>query len=194
MCESCRARLTAAMGPRMSRATVRRVPTGDTLALCCKVGANRTSQTKKALHAAARPPRLALDRPRRLCRGNDRRGHRRRRNFAPRFGAGRGLCRSGGWPPRPPPARAILSADCCAAARWPSMGASDGLYMTHIIVFVFFGWFDKSMSAHWLGWNPRGGGLPARRDHGRRRRALVWLRIANPQAQALLFPPKYWSC
>ena len=27
---------------------MRRVPTGDTLALCCKVGANSTSQTKKA--------------------------------------------------------------------------------------------------------------------------------------------------
>ena len=39
MCESCRARLMAATGPVTSRLTVRRVPTGDTWALCCRVGA-----------------------------------------------------------------------------------------------------------------------------------------------------------
>ena len=39
MCESCSARLMAATGPVTSRLTVRRVPTGDTWALCCRVGA-----------------------------------------------------------------------------------------------------------------------------------------------------------
>ena len=37
--ESCSPRLSAATGPVMSRLTVRRVPTGDTWALCCSVGA-----------------------------------------------------------------------------------------------------------------------------------------------------------
>ena len=48
MRESCKPRLVAAIGPRMSSATVRRVPTGETCALCCRVGAKRSNQTPKA--------------------------------------------------------------------------------------------------------------------------------------------------
>ena len=48
MWDSCRARLTAATGPVTSRLTVRRVPTGDTWALCCRVGAYSRNQTAKA--------------------------------------------------------------------------------------------------------------------------------------------------
>ncbi len=41
-------RLTAAIGPSRSSDTVRRIPTGDTCALCCRVGASSTSQRQKA--------------------------------------------------------------------------------------------------------------------------------------------------
>src|ERR1700722_16593586 len=48
MWDSCRARLMAATGPVTSRLTVRRVPTGDTWALCCRVGAYSRNQRAKA--------------------------------------------------------------------------------------------------------------------------------------------------
>ena len=48
MCESCKARLSAATGPVTSRLTVRRVPTGETWALCCSVGAKSRNHTAKA--------------------------------------------------------------------------------------------------------------------------------------------------
>ncbi len=48
MCESPSARLSAATGPTTSRLTVRRVPTGETWALCCSVGANSRNHTAKA--------------------------------------------------------------------------------------------------------------------------------------------------
>src|ERR1700723_2028256 len=48
MCESWRARLMAATGPVTSRLTVRLVPTGETCALCCSVGAYSRNQTAKA--------------------------------------------------------------------------------------------------------------------------------------------------
>ena len=42
------ARLKAATGPTRSRLIVRRSPTGDTCALCCRVGAKSTNQTANA--------------------------------------------------------------------------------------------------------------------------------------------------
>ena len=48
MRESCSPRLSAATGPVTSRLTVRRVPTGDTWALCWSVGAKRRNQSANA--------------------------------------------------------------------------------------------------------------------------------------------------
>ena len=48
MCESCSPRLSAATGPVTSRLIVRRVPTGETCALCCRVGAKSRNHTAKA--------------------------------------------------------------------------------------------------------------------------------------------------
>ncbi len=57
MCESCSPRLRAATGPVMSRLMVRRVPTGETCALCCRVGAKSRNHTPKA---AAPSPRTRV--------------------------------------------------------------------------------------------------------------------------------------
>ena len=54
MCESCSPRLSAATGPVTSRLMVRRVPTGETCALCCRVGAKSRNHTAKAAAASAR--------------------------------------------------------------------------------------------------------------------------------------------
>ena len=48
MRESCSPRLSAATGPVTSRLMVRRVPTGETCALCCSVGAKSRNHTAKA--------------------------------------------------------------------------------------------------------------------------------------------------
>ena len=63
MRDSCRARLSAAMGRVMSRLMVRRVPTGDTCALCWSVGANSTNHTAKA-RAPSRSTRVQRSRTR----------------------------------------------------------------------------------------------------------------------------------
>ena len=48
------ARLSVATGPMMSRLTVRRLPTGETCALCCSVGANSRNHTAKASTPSSR--------------------------------------------------------------------------------------------------------------------------------------------
>ncbi len=53
MCDSPSARLSAATGPTVSRLMVRRVPTGETCALCCSVGAKRRNHTANAATPSA---------------------------------------------------------------------------------------------------------------------------------------------
>ena len=63
---------------------------------------------------------------------------------------------------------------------------SYGLYMIHISVFIYFGWFDLRMDRYGISRQPRRRSLPPGSLNGMCRRPLVLLRITNPKAQALL--------
>ncbi len=54
MRDNCSARLSVANGRVMSRLIVRRVPTGETCALCWSVGANSRNHTPKASTPSSR--------------------------------------------------------------------------------------------------------------------------------------------
>ena len=67
---------------------------------------------------------------------------------------------------------------------------SYGLYMTHISVFIYFGWFDLRMDPYGIGRESCGCCFPTRHDHASGDGALVRIRIADFEVEALLLGPR----
>ncbi len=63
---------------------------------------------------------------------------------------------------------------------------SYGLYMTHISVFIFFGWFDAAMDRYGIAGNLAVVAFRFIVDHPGGHSALVRFRISDSQAEALL--------
>jgi hypothetical protein len=117
---------------------------------------------------------VALDGPGRIRAGRSGGGHDCRRHGVSRLGAGGGLCRRGAGRDR-------IDRRAQSAERVLRRGPlafygriSYGLYMTHISVFIYFGWFDAAMDP--TGWRATWRWWPSGWRRARRwRGAVVWV-------------------
>ena len=99
----------------------------------------------RPVHAADQPPSLALDRPRRHAHRISRRRHHRRWHRISRFRTDHALRRRGAFSIASTGARNPLNAILRRGPLAFYGRISYGLYMTHIMVFIYFGWFDARM-------------------------------------------------
>src|ERR1035437_2584918 len=138
-----------------------------------------------ALHAPAQPPPVALDRPGRAGAGHCRRGPRGRRNVVPRFRIGGGVCRRGAGRDclnRRPQSHQRGAQPRAAGLLWPHQlrplhDPHPGLHLVWLV--------RPGDGPLWNGRQPHGSGSSPGRLHRAGHRAVVRLRVADPQTQAL---------